>query len=65
MSEVNEFGLISKALESGLDLRDYSAKTEDKLLKAEQDVVQMFLENAQKENEYFVSRIYRVFSFKL
>lgn len=45
---LNEFSLISQALDDGLDLREYSQKINGKLNKAEEDIVQAFLDNAEK-----------------
>ena len=45
---LNEFSLISQALDDGLDLREYSQKINGKLTKAEEDIVQGFLDNSEK-----------------
>jgi hypothetical protein len=45
---LNEFSLISQALDDGLDLREYSQKINGKLNKAEEDIVQGFLDNSDK-----------------
>ena len=46
MSELNESHLISRALEDGLDLREFASELSSRLSAAEKDSVKMFLENA-------------------
>ena len=48
MSELNESHLISRALEDGLDLRQFANELSDKLSDAEKETVKMFLENASE-----------------
>lgn len=48
MSELNESHLISRALDDGLDLRQFANELSDKLSEAENETVTMFQKNASE-----------------